>query len=81
MTLSDIITSLQKLSPLVGDAELVLQAVEGGAETVIHSLSVDLGTGGDATGNRVTVKHGAPPPAPAPEPTAEAAPPADPAAA
>jgi hypothetical protein len=74
MTLSQVIAALQKLTPLVGDAELVLSEVDSGAQTIIHSLSVDVSPTGDATGSTITVKHGASqaPPEPAPESAADA---------
>lgn len=59
MKLSDLIAAGQKLTPLVGDAEVVLRDVDSDAKTVIHALSVDLDPSGDTTGNTVTVKHGA----------------------
>ena len=70
MTLNSVIAALQRLVPLVGDAEVVLHDIATGAETVIQTLAVDLGAGGDATGSQVTVKHGVAPAAPAPAPEA-----------
>lgn len=76
-TLSEIITSFQKLAPIVGDAEVVLQDAESGAKTVIHGLGIDLSPSGEAASAVVTVKHGPEPtPEPEPEPTPES-PPAD----
>lgn len=75
MKLSDLIAAGQKLTPLVGDAEVVLEDIDSGAKSVIHALSVDLSPSGDAASSAVTVKHGAAPEEPsAPEQATEASP-------
>jgi hypothetical protein len=81
MQLNGLIAALQKLVPVVGDAEVVLKDVDAGVVSAIHSLSIDLAPTGEATGATVTVKHAQAPAVPAaPEPAAPE-PSADPAAA
>lgn len=66
MNLQALIQALQSLVPLVADAPVILHDLESGAETVLHTIGVDVSVEtGQPTGN-VTLKHGAPAPAPAP---------------
>lgn len=79
MKISDVQALLSKVSNVAGDVELVLKAVEGEAETVIHSVGIELGAAGDATSAAATITHGPAPEAPAesnPATVPEDAPPA-----
>lgn len=67
MKISELQSLLSKVANVVGDAEIILKAVEGEAETVLKTVGIELGSGGDPTAAGVTISHGAPEPAaPAP---------------
>lgn len=68
MKISELQGLLSKVQNVVGDAEVILKAAEGGAETVLHTVGIELGASGDPTSQAVTVTHGEP--AATPEPVA-----------
>lgn len=63
MKISELQALLAKVTNVVGDAEVILKAVESDAETVLKTVGIELGAGGDPTAAGVTISHGAPPPA------------------
>lgn len=71
MKLSELIAGLNKLTQFAGDLPVVIKDVESEAETVLHSIGVNIDpTSGTANGS-VTINHGTAP-EPAPEPAAPA---------
>ena len=62
MKISELQALLSKVANVVGDAEVILKAVESEAETVLHSVGITLGSNGDPATSTVTVEHGAPAP-------------------
>lgn len=74
MTLSELLAGLQKLSQYAGDLPVVIKAVETEAETVFHSIGLQIDPSGNANG-KVTINHSVTPatapdvqvPAPAPD--------------
>lgn len=68
MTISEVQALLTKVQQVAGDADVVLRAAEGAAETVIQTVGIELGAGGNPASSEVTITHGPPAPAPAPAP-------------
>jgi len=72
LTISKLISTLSKVQAAVGDLPVKLKAIEGDAETFLHSVGVELGIDGSSEGSTVTVNHSTTPPAdPAPETPAD----------
>lgn len=64
MTLAELIQGFQKFSQFAGDLPVVIRDVETEAETILHSIGIQVDPSGNATG-KVTINHAATPPAPA----------------
>jgi len=58
LSITGIISTLQKLQQVVGDAPVILKSVEGAVETEIKSIGLTLTPEGDAAGSPVTLDHG-----------------------
>lgn len=75
MKVTELIGALQKAVQATGDGDVVLKHLEDGAETVLQSIGIHIGAGGDDPSSVVELEHGAAP-APAPTPVDAPAPPA-----
>lgn len=73
MKISELVAALNKASQLVGDAPVILKALEGDAETAFKSIEATINIETGQTGETVTVTHGTPSPAPQADPATEQA--------
>lgn len=65
MTLTELLSGLQKISQYAGDLPVVIKDIETEAETVFHSIGLQIDPSGAANG-KVTINHATTsPPAPA----------------
>lgn len=71
MTLNELIQGLNKLTQFAGDLPVVIKDAETEAETVLHSIGINVDPSGNAANGSITLNH-APAPA-ATEPATESA--------
>lgn len=72
MKLSELIAGLNKLTQFAGDLPVVIKNVESEAETVLHSIGINIDPSSGTANGSVTINHGtAPEPAPEPAPAAD----------
>lgn len=61
MKATELIGALQKAVQATGDGDVVLKHLEDGAETVLQTIGVHIGTGTDGPASTVELEHGAAP--------------------
>ena len=80
LKISELVAGLNKVMAAVGDAPVVFKHLEQDAETVLHTIGIELAPSGEASSSVITLKHGDAPaetaaePEPAPESNASTEP-------
>lgn len=66
LTITQVVEALSKVAATAGNLPVKLKAVEGDAETFLHSIEVEFGFDGSTTSTSATITHTtSPPPDPA----------------
>lgn len=68
LKISELVAELNKAQAAVGDLPVVFKAIEGDAETFLHTLGIELAPGQSSINSTISINHGTTDPTPAPEP-------------
>jgi hypothetical protein len=61
MTISELISALNRVSQVAGDVPVILRSVEGDVETEVKALTLSFDPRSGSTSSQIAVTHGSPP--------------------